>query len=163
MSPHCKASVLVVDDNEAAREIVGVLLEFLGFEDIQMADSGQMAMEKLHSGKITLVICDWNMQPMNGLELLRRVRAEYRFREMRFIFISGEASAEHVIAARESGANSFILKPFNSDGLKAKIADAFRNAGPTGRPVPHTQPASPDWALSTCDTERDRFSFARAR
>jgi two-component system chemotaxis response regulator CheY len=163
MSPYAKAPVLVVDDNEAAREIVGALLEHLGFEEAHMADSGYDALEKLRNNKIALVICDWNMYPMNGLELLRRVRAEYRFREMRFILISGEASAEHVIAAREAGANSFIIKPFNAEGLKGKIADAFRNGRPRGWLAAQKPPASPDWALSSCDTERDRFSFARAR
>lgn len=163
MSPYAKAPVLVVDDNEPAREVVGALLAHLGFEDAHLADGGFEALEKLHRNRIALVICDWNMYPMNGLELLRTVRAEFKFRETRFILISGEASAEHVIAARESGANSFILKPFNADALKTKIADAFRNGGPRGRPAPQNRPASPDWALSACDTERERFSFARTR
>ena len=135
----------------------------LGFEDIHMADDGHAAVETLHRQKIALVISDWNMCPMNGLELLRAVRAQFRLRETRFILISGEASAEHVIAAREAGANGFILKPFTADGLKTKIADAFRNAGPRGSPETQTKPASPDWALSACDSERERFAFARAR
>jgi two-component system, chemotaxis family, chemotaxis protein CheY len=163
MSTYAKASVLVVDDNEAARRIVCALLTHLGFDGLYMADDGYHAMEMLHRNRIALVISDWNMCPMNGLDLLVAVRAEPRFRQTRFILISGEASAEHVIAAREAGANSFILKPFNADGLRAKIADAFRNAGPRGWPAGQTLPASPDWALSACDTERERFSFARTR
>ena len=161
MSPYAKSPVLVVDDNQAAREVVGALLEYLGFEEPYMASNGQEALEKLHRNKIALVISDWNMRPMNGLELLRHVRAEYALRETRFILISGVASAEHVIAAREARADSFILKPFSAEGLKTKIADAFRNTGPAGAPAPHSRPLSADWALSSCDANFGRFPFAR--
>src|SRR2546426_934386 len=109
MSPYAKAPVLVVDDNEAARDIVCALLECLGFEDIATALDGSKAMEVLARRKIALIISDWNMAPMNGLGLLRVVRANPRLRDIRFILISGIASAEHVIAAREAGANGFIL------------------------------------------------------
>ena len=138
-----------------------LLLTHLGFEDVHMADDGHEAMETLHRNKIALVISDWNMRPMNGLDLLRRVRAEPRFRETRFILISGEASAEHVIAAREAGANSFILKPFSADGLKTKIADAFRNASRRGR----RRSASRRPRIGPCRPaiRADEFPFARTR
>jgi two-component system chemotaxis response regulator CheY len=117
--------VLVVDDYTTMVRIIRNLLRQLGFADIDDAPDGAAALAKMHSKRYGLVICDWNMEPMTGFELLREMRADPELGETPFIMVTAESKTENVIAARKAGVNNYIVKPFNAQTLKAKIEAVF--------------------------------------
>lgn len=114
-------SVLVVDDASTVARIIRNQVQELGFVDVDEACSGVLALSKLRSKRYGLVISDWNMEPMSGLELLRQMRADPHLAEVPFIMVTAEARTENVIAAKNAGANNYIVKPFNLKEIKAKI------------------------------------------
>lgn len=115
--------ILVVDDYQTMVKIVRSMLAQIGFEDVDCASDGEEALRKMRDKSYGLVISDWNMEPMNGLDLLRKLRAE-RQRDVRFIMVTAESKTDHVIAARRAGVDSYIVKPFNAQTLRAKIQAA---------------------------------------
>jgi two-component system chemotaxis response regulator CheY len=116
--------ILVVDDYQTMVKIVRNLLKQIGFENVDDAADGEAALEKIRAKDYSLVISDWNMEPMSGLELLRRVREEVKKRDMRFLMVTAESKTENVLAAREAGVNSYLVKPFNAQTLRNKIESA---------------------------------------
>jgi two-component system, chemotaxis family, chemotaxis protein CheY len=115
-------NVLVVDDYNTMRRILKNLLEQLGFKNVDEAESGAGALEKLRAGKnYGLVISDWNMEPMTGLQLLKEVRADVKLKGTPFIMVTAESKTENVVAAKEAGVNNYIVKPFNAATLKQKM------------------------------------------
>lgn len=119
--------VLVVDDYKTMVRIITNLLRQLGFSNIDEANDGQAALEKLRERKYGLVISDWNMEPMTGYDLLQQVRADERLSHTPFIMVTAEAKTENVIAAKKAGANNYIVKPFNAATLQSKIESVFNN------------------------------------
>ena len=117
--------VLVVDDFATMIRIVRQLLGHLGFRDVDDASDGQAALRKLRQQKYDLVICDWNMEPMTGYDLLKEVRADPGQSRTPFIMVTAESKTENVIAAKQAGVNNYIVKPFNADTLKSKIEAVF--------------------------------------
>lgn len=113
--------ILVVDDYQTMVKIVRNLLKQIGFENVDDAPNGEAALEKIRIKDYGLVISDWNMEPMSGLELLQRVRQEADKRDMRFIMVTAESKTENVMAARQAGVNNYIVKPFNAQTLRSKI------------------------------------------
>jgi two-component system chemotaxis response regulator CheY len=120
-----KAPVLVVDDYQTMVRIIRNLLKQLGFENVDEAADGREALEKMKKTQYGLVISDWNMEPMTGYELLREVRANEILKPTPFIMVTAESKTENVIAARQAGVNNYIIKPFNAQTLKAKIASVL--------------------------------------
>ena len=120
--------VLVVDDFATMVQIVRKLLGQLGFENVDDARNGEAALEKLRYRKYDLVICDWNMEPMTGYELLLQVRADRDLASTPFIMITAESKPDHVIAARKAGVSNYIVKPFTADALRGKIDAIFGDA-----------------------------------
>jgi two-component system chemotaxis response regulator CheY len=120
-----KMPVLVVDDYSTMVRIIRNLLRQLGFEDIDDASDGSSALEKMGAKRYGLVISDWNMEPMTGYDLLRRVRADPQIETTPFIMVTAESKTENVIAAKKAGVNNYIVKPFNAQTLKAKIEAVF--------------------------------------
>lgn len=118
-------SVLVVDDFLTMRRIVRNQLEEIGFRDIEDAEDGESALRKLRSKEFHLIISDWNMQPMTGLEFLKEVRADRRYKNLPFIMVTAESKVENVKAAREAGVTNYIIKPFTAELLRKKIAASF--------------------------------------
>ncbi len=118
-------SILIVDDYKTMLRIIRNLLQQLGFSNIEEATDGTMALSKLRERPYGLVISDWNMQPMTGLELLREVRADEQLKATPFIMITAESKTENVIAAKEVGVSNYIVKPFNAETLKAKISSVL--------------------------------------
>jgi two-component system chemotaxis response regulator CheY len=119
--------VLVVDDFATMIRIVRKLLGHLGFQHVDDASDGHAALKKLRQEKYDLVICDWNMEPMTGYDLLQQVRADRNLSTMPFIMITAESKTENVIAAKRAGVSNYIVKPFNAETLKAKIDAVFEN------------------------------------
>jgi two-component system chemotaxis response regulator CheY len=119
--------ILVVDDYKTMIRIIRNLLKQLGFEDVDEATDGTEALAKMRERTYGLVISDWNMEPMTGYELLKRVRADEAFSDVPFIMVTAEAKSENVIAAKKAGVSNYIVKPFNAQTLKGKIETVFQN------------------------------------
>jgi two-component system chemotaxis response regulator CheY len=113
--------VLVVDDHATMVRIIRNLLKQIGFADVDEANDGGTALAKMHEKHYGLVISDWNMEPITGYDLLRQVRADPDLGATAFIMVTAESKTENVIAARRAGANTYIVKPFSGQTLKAKI------------------------------------------
>jgi len=117
-------NVLIVDDYNTMLRIIKNLLKQLGFNNVDEATDGTMALEKIKSKRYGLVISDWNMEPMSGLELLKQVRGsnDNNYASVPFIMVTAESKTENVIMAKQAGVNNYIVKPFNAETLKTKIA-----------------------------------------
>lgn len=118
-------NVLIVDDYKTMLRIIRNLLRQLGFANIDEATDGSMALQMLRSGSYGLVISDWNMEPMTGLQLLREVRADPKLKPTPFIMVTAESKSENVIAAKEAGVSNYIVKPFNAETLKSKMVSVL--------------------------------------
>jgi len=118
-------NVLIVDDYKTMLRIVRNLLRQLCFNNVNEATDGSMALEVLRSGPHGLVISDWNMEPMTGLQLLREVRADPKLKSTPFIMVTAESKSENVIAAKEAGVSNYIVKPFNAETLKSKMVSVL--------------------------------------
>ncbi|OYX57855.1 MAG: two-component system response regulator [Brevundimonas subvibrioides] len=114
-------NVLVVDDYKSMIRIVRGLLNQIGFVNVDEALDGPTALALIRSKTYGLVLSDWNMQPMSGLELLKEVRAEERTKSLPFVMVTAEAKAENVVAARQAGVNNYVIKPFTLAVLKQKL------------------------------------------
>jgi len=117
--------ILVVDDYNTMVRIIRNLLRQLGFTDVDDAADGSAALTKMHDRKYGLIISDWNMEPMTGYELLKQVRSNPDISATPFIMITAESKTENVIAAKQAGADNYIIKPFNAETLKHKIEAVF--------------------------------------
>ncbi len=113
--------VLVVDDYNTMRRILRNLLSQIGFSNVEEAEDGGSGLRKLRERSFGLVISDWNMAPMSGLEFLKEVRSDGQLKETPFIMITAESKTENVVAAKAAGVSNYIVKPFNADTLKKKI------------------------------------------
>jgi two-component system chemotaxis response regulator CheY len=97
----------------------------LGFVNIDEATDGAMALSMMRGASYGLVISDWNMEPMTGLQLLREVRSDARLKGTPFIMVTAESKSENVIAAKEAGVSNYIVKPFNAETLKTKMVSVI--------------------------------------
>ena len=127
MSVDMNMNILIVDDYKTMLRIIRNLLKQLGFNNVDEATDGSMALQKLRDKEYGLVISDWNMEPMTGIQLLREVRADSKLKALPFIMITAESKTENVIAATEAGVNNYIVKPFNAATLKTKLASVIGN------------------------------------
>lgn len=114
-------AVLIVDDYKTMLRIIRNLLRQIGFNNVDEASDGATALQKLRRDNFGLVISDWNMEPMTGLQLLKEVRADEKLRNLPFIMVTAESKTENVIAAKKAGVNNYIVKPFNAATLKTKM------------------------------------------
>jgi len=121
MAVDMNMNVLIVDDYKTMLRIIENLLKQLGFKNIIQATDGSAAIKVLRETPIGMVISDWNMQPMTGLQLLKEVRADEKLKTTPFIMVTAESKTENVVAAKEAGVNNYIVKPFNAETLKSKI------------------------------------------
>ncbi len=117
--------ILIVDDYKTMLRIIKNLLKQLGFDNVEEATDGTMALAKLKEKKYDLVISDWNMEPMTGFELLKQVRADEHLKATPFILVTAESKTENVIAAKQAGVNNYIVKPFNAETLKTKLVSVI--------------------------------------
>lgn len=119
------AKVMVVDDFSTMRRIVKNILKQLGYENIEEAEDGVQALNKLQSGGADFIVTDWNMPNMTGLELLKAVRGDGDLKEVPVLMVTAEAEKENIIAAVEAGVSNYIVKPFTAETLKEKIDKIF--------------------------------------
>ena len=120
-----KIKFLVVDDFSTMRRIVRNLLKELGYTQAEEAEDGAVALQKLKGGGFDFVVSDWNMPNMDGLQLLQAVRADPALKHLPVLMITAEAKKENIIAAAQSGANGYIVKPFTAGTLNDKLVKIF--------------------------------------
>ena len=113
--------ILIVDDYKTMLRIIRNLLKQLDFHNVDEALDGGAALQKLREKTYGLIISDWNMEPMTGIQLLKEVRSDKAIRKMPFIMITAESKTENVVIAKEAGVSNYIVKPFNAATLKSKL------------------------------------------
>lgn len=118
---------LVVDDFSTMRRIVRNLLKELGFVNVQEAEDGVDALNKLHSVEFDFVVSDWNMPNMTGIELLRAIRADEKLKHLPVLMVTAEAKRENIIEAAQAGASGYVVKPFTAATLDEKLKKIFQN------------------------------------
>ncbi|MCX8042913.1 MAG: chemotaxis response regulator CheY [Desulfobacterota bacterium] len=123
--PNQNMKILVVDDFSTMRRIIRNILKQLGFANVEEAEDGDVALEKLREGSYDFVITDWNMPNMTGLDLLKNIRADDALKDTPVLIVTAEAEKENVVQAAQAGVNDYIVKPFTADVLKAKIFRIF--------------------------------------
>jgi two-component system chemotaxis response regulator CheY len=116
---------LVVDDFATMRRILRNLLKELGFSNIDEAEDGNIAMQKLRSAKFDFVVTDWNMPNMTGIELLRQIRADAALKHLPVLIVTAEARKENIIEAAQAGASGYVVKPFTAATLDEKLKKVF--------------------------------------
>lgn len=120
---------LVVDDFSTMRRIVRNLLKELGFTNVDEAEDGAVALGKLREGNFEFVVSDWNMPNMDGLTLLKNVRADPKLKTLPFLMVTAEAKKENIIAAAQAGASGYVVKPFTAATLQEKLEKIFEKMG----------------------------------
>lgn len=117
--------ILIVDDFATMRRIVKNLLRDLGFKNTSEADDGATALPMLKNGEFDFVITDWNMPNMQGIDLLQAMRADEKLKKIPVLMVTAEAKREQIVKAAGAGVNGYVVKPFTSETLKAKIEKVF--------------------------------------
>uniref|UniRef100_A0A7V5XIE8 Response regulator n=1 Tax=Thermodesulfobacterium geofontis TaxID=1295609 RepID=A0A7V5XIE8_9BACT len=125
MALNTNIKILIVDDFATMRKIIKNILLQLGFKDILEADDGTTALELLKKQKVDLIISDWNMPKMPGIELLKAVRKNEDLKDIKFIMVTAESQKESVIEAIKQGVNQYVVKPFTPETLKEKLEKVF--------------------------------------
>jgi two-component system, chemotaxis family, chemotaxis protein CheY len=120
-----KTKFLVVDDFSTMRRIVRNLLKELGYSNVDEAEDGALALQKLRSEKFDFVVSDWNMPNMDGLEMLKQIRADASLSSLPVLMVTAEAKKENIIAAAQAGANGYVVKPFTAATLDEKLSKIF--------------------------------------
>jgi len=121
--------ILVVDDFSTMRRIIKNLLRDLGFSNTVEADDGLTALPILKAGGIDFLVTDWNMPGMQGIDLLKAVRADEKLRTLPVLMVTAEQKREQIIEAAQAGVNGYIVKPFTAATLKEKIDKIFERIG----------------------------------
>ena len=117
--------VLVVDDFSTMRRIIKNLLRDLGFTEISEADDGSTALPMLRNGDFEFVVTDWNMPGMQGIDLLKAIRADERLASIPVLMVTAEAKKEQIVLAAKAGVNGYVVKPFTAATLKTKLDKIF--------------------------------------
>lgn len=113
--------ILIVDDFSTMRRIIKNILRELGYNNVDEADDGSTALEKLKGAKFDFVVTDWNMPNMPGIDLLRAIRADDSLKHLPVLMVTAEAQKENVVTAVQAGVNNYIVKPFTAAALKERI------------------------------------------
>ncbi len=117
--------ILIVDDFSTMRRIIKNLLRDLGFNNTQEADDGSTALPMLQNGDFDFVVTDWNMPGMQGIDLLRAIRADDNLKHLPVLMVTAEAKREQIVTAAQAGVNGYIVKPFTAATLKEKLDKIF--------------------------------------
>ncbi len=123
--PDPNIRILVVDDMATMRRIIKGLLNQLGYKNIEEAEDGKVALQKLKSQQFDFVVTDWNMPNMTGLELVQEIRKDPELKHLPVLMVTAEAKKENVLMAIKAGVNNYIVKPFTAEVLKEKMEKIF--------------------------------------
>ena len=117
--------IMVVDDVSTMRRIVKNILTQLGFTNVDEAENGQEALAKMKAGHFGFVVSDWNMPVMNGIDLLRAIRADAELKSIPVLMVTAEAQKENINEVVQAGASNYVIKPFTAETLRDKINTIF--------------------------------------
>ena len=123
--------ILVVDDFSTMRRIIKNLLRDLGFTNVSEADDGSSALPMLQNGRFELLITDWNMPGMQGIDLLKAIRADDKLKHLPVLMVTAESKRDQIVAAAQAGVNGYIVKPFTAQTLKEKLDKIFERIAAT--------------------------------
>ena len=118
-------NVLIVDDFATMRRILRNILRQIGFTNITEADNGKAALTELKKQQFDLVLCDWNMPEMSGLELLQNLKSDDGLKDVPFVMVTAEANKDNIIEAVKAGVSSYVVKPFTADTIGEKLKKIF--------------------------------------
>jgi len=117
--------VLIVDDFATMRRILRNILKQIGFTDITEADDGSTALKELKKEKYDLILSDWNMPEMQGIDLLNTIKADDELKSIPFIMVTAEAQKDNIVGAVKAGVSSYIVKPFTAETISEKLKKVF--------------------------------------
>ena len=123
---------LVVDDFSTMRRIVRNLLKELGYTNVDEAEDGVQALQKLRSDRFDFVVSDWNMTNMDGLTMLQEIRKDPALSKLPVLMVTAEAKKENIVAAAQAGANGYVVKPFTAATLDEKLGKIFEKMAAGG-------------------------------
>lgn len=123
---------LVVDDFSTMRRIVRNLLKEVGITNVDEAEDGQIALQKLRTGDFNFVVSDWNMPNMTGIQLLREIRADPALKHLPVLMVTAEAKKENIVEAAQAGASGYVVKPFTAATLDEKLQKIFQQMQKAG-------------------------------
>lgn len=123
---------LVVDDFSTMRRIVRNLLKEVGITNVDEAEDGQIALQKLRTGDFNFVVSDWNMPNMTGIQLLREIRADESLKHLPVLMVTAEAKKENIVEAAQAGASGYVVKPFTAATLDEKLQKIFQQMQKAG-------------------------------
>ncbi|MFV8781581.1 chemotaxis response regulator CheY [Microbulbifer sp. SA54] len=121
--------ILVVDDFPTMRRIIRSLLKELGFNNVDEAEDGQEGLAKINAGGFEFIVSDWNMPNLNGLDMLKQIRANDATKALPVLMVTAEAKKDNIVAAAQAGANGYIVKPFTAATLEEKLNKIFEKLG----------------------------------
>ncbi|GBC60050.1 response regulator [Desulfonema ishimotonii] len=121
--------ILVVDDFSTMRRLIRRILRDLGLENVVEADNGNNAWKVLNEHRVDLIICDWNMPYMTGVDLLEKVRGDEKFSDLPFVMVTAEGKKNFILEATKKGVTNYITKPFSAQDLSGKLKGMLRNWG----------------------------------
>ena len=119
--------VLIVDDFATMRKIVRNVLKQIGFTNMAEADNGKNALKILKKENIDLILCDWNMPEMPGIDLLKAIKSDDDLKNIPFVMVTAEAQKNNIIEAVKAGVNSYIVKPFSAETVNEKLNIIFKD------------------------------------
>ena len=117
--------VIIVDDFATMRRILRNILKQIGFTNVSEADDGKTALKELKKEKYDLILCDWNMPEITGLELLNKIRSDDNLKKLPFVMVTAEAHKDNIVEAVKSGVSSYIVKPFTAETVSEKLNKIF--------------------------------------
>ncbi len=117
--------VLIVDDFATMRRILRNILKQIGFTNMTEADDGSTALKELKKEKYDLILCDWNMPEMPGIDLLNTIRSDDELKGIPFVMVTAEAQKDNIVGAVKAGVNSYIVKPFTAETISDKLKKVF--------------------------------------
>jgi len=117
--------VLIVDDFATMRRILRNILKQIGFNNISEADDGKTALKELKKEKFDLVLCDWNMPEMSGIELLNEVKSDDKLKDTPFVMVTAEAQKDNIVEAVKAGVSNYVVKPFTAETISEKLNKVF--------------------------------------
>ncbi|UCD91288.1 MAG: chemotaxis response regulator CheY [Desulfobacterales bacterium] len=119
--------VLIVDDFATMRRILRNILKQIGFTNISEADDGKSALKVLKKEKFDLILCDWNMPEMQGIDLLKEIRSDDELKDLPFIMVTAEAQKDNIVEAVKAGVSNYIVKPFTAETVSEKLNKVFES------------------------------------
>jgi two-component system, chemotaxis family, chemotaxis protein CheY len=122
MAVDLSTPVLVVDDFATMTRLIAGLLRQLGFRDIDTTTDGNSALRMMDERSYGLILSDWNMEPVTGLDLVKSIRADEKLNDLPFVMVTAEAKPENVMIAKLAGVDAYIVKPFNAETLRRKLS-----------------------------------------